>query len=134
MTAKVGQPCDWTGKPDPDSDFVLEQVSLDGSFLMIHRGGVPWHEAPVPPRRHTCQPQTVGWTGYFNQVFRCACGAISNRPNRDWDERNSRQPAPVAMTTARAKAEWYAIASGVAFGFSLGALVMTVIGNFMGCS
>ena len=46
--------------------------------------GVSWHEAPVPPRRHTCWPQTVALGR-----GRCACGAMQTSDGF-WIERNSR--------------------------------------------
>jgi hypothetical protein len=55
-------------------------------------GGVGWWEAPLPPRKHKCTPQTTGWTSGFTLVERCACGAI-RLDRRSWRERNSRQGA-----------------------------------------
>lgn len=69
-----------------------------------HVGGVPWHEASVPPRRHHCWVQTSGWVG-LHQWLRCACGAVADgidikaarevgmsahRQDRLWRERNTR--------------------------------------------
>jgi hypothetical protein len=40
-----------------------------------HLDGVPWYDAPLPSREHTCWPQTRGWSGFFTRIDRCACGA-----------------------------------------------------------
>lgn len=65
-----------------------------------HRGGVPWHEAPCPPRLHTCSAQTIQlWdtftkAGYGYNVchegrLRCRCGAVSSVDG--WIGRNTRR-------------------------------------------
>lgn len=53
-------------------------------------GGVPWAEAPIPPRIHRCYAHTTGWIG-FDQIQRCACGAIRNTRFNGWLEKNSRR-------------------------------------------
>lgn len=55
-----------------------------------HLDGVDWYHARLPRRRHHCQPQTRGFLG-FGYVERCACGAIRDRANGSWLERNSRK-------------------------------------------
>lgn len=71
-----------------------------------HRDGIPWYDAPVPPRDHRCFGQTSGWIG-LTQYIRCPCGGIAqgidlkpyeNRRapgddawNRLWLERNARK-------------------------------------------
>lgn len=62
---------------------------------MFNLDGVSWTAAEVPPRRHTCWPQTIGVMDYGTKVVhRCACGAIRMSPylsSTDWSERNSRE-------------------------------------------
>lgn len=57
--------------------------------------GVSWHEAPIPPRRHRCWPQTAGVIDYFTTVERCACGAINYdaalQGSDYWMRRNERR-------------------------------------------
>jgi hypothetical protein len=67
---------------------------------MEHVGGVPWWAAPVPRRWHRCRAQTRGWR-YFDEVERCACGAI-RRNGRSWLERNARRSRSVPETDTRA--------------------------------
>lgn len=55
-----------------------------------HRDGLPWFEAPLPPRIHRCSTQTSGWVG-LHLVVRCACGAIRRDSDRWWSDRNSRR-------------------------------------------
>lgn len=57
-----------------------------------HRGGVWWHEAPLPRRWHRCRPQTVGWVNLFTWVERCACGAIKV-DNGVWHNKNQTRKA-----------------------------------------
>lgn len=62
-----------------------------------HVDGIPWHDAPVPPRLHRCKPQTKGWVNFFTQVDRCACGAIRMDGGR-WMERNARRKTTTKET------------------------------------
>ena len=70
----------------PDG-FVTEAI---GDVITSHLGGVAWHAAPVPPKRHECRVQTDGWIG-FRQYQRCACGAIRGNIRPEWFDRNSRR-------------------------------------------
>lgn len=72
-------------------EYVKAYASEDGKTEIYHRHGVPWHNAPIPPRKHVCWAQTDGWINYFTQVQRCACGAIRGDGYMTWMERNSRQ-------------------------------------------
>ena len=55
-------------------------------------GGVPWHEAPAPPRFQRCYSHTSGYVGLFDLVQRCSCGAIRNPGiSKHWMEKNSRR-------------------------------------------
>jgi hypothetical protein len=55
-----------------------------------HRNGIDWFDAPTPPRSHECFVQTSAWIG-FDQVQRCACGAIRNPGFGDmWMDRNQK--------------------------------------------
>ena len=79
-----------------DIDDAIEALKAFKPFELPddteHRGGVPWHDAPVPPRWHRCTVQTSGWVGLFDQVQRCACGSIRNPGiSRRWMEKNSRR-------------------------------------------
>ena len=51
-----------------------------GLDYVEHRGGVPWHKAPVPRRLfHRHSAQTRGFiNGHY--VERCACGAYGPKP------------------------------------------------------
>lgn len=91
--------------PEDDPIHVPVAIGPDGYAVqwesgleyLSNLGGVSWCEAPVPPRRHTCWPQTKGYFARSGPVCRCACGAIS-RGDRDWWDRNTRRrdepPAP----------------------------------------
>lgn len=60
---------------------------------MKHKDGIEWFDAPLPPRLHKCFAQTEGWIG-FDQVLRCACGAMRNpRFGKTWMDVNSRRGA-----------------------------------------
>jgi hypothetical protein len=76
------------GRP-PAAEFIVGYQSEDGSTELQHRGSVPWHDAPLPPRLHLCRTQTRGVYGYFNFLERCACGAI--RMEGFWLEKNARR-------------------------------------------
>ena len=55
------------------------------------RGGVSWHEAPLPPRWHRCSGSSVRRDALGMLNFeRCACGA-SRIDGCGWIERNSRR-------------------------------------------
>ena len=56
-----------------------------------HRGGVWWHEAPIPPADHECWVQTSGWLNSM-RVERCACGGTRLNRRGDWFDRNTRTP------------------------------------------
>lgn len=68
---------------DLDSNGRYRTVEIT-SDLVRNIDGVEWADAPVPPRRHSCWPQTVALG-----VARCACGA-TRAPSGMWIERNSR--------------------------------------------
>jgi hypothetical protein len=68
----------------------MEQAEDDAELARDSLGGVAWFDAPVPARLHECWVQTRGWVG-FDQVHRCACGAIRNpRFGGGWIDKNSR--------------------------------------------
>lgn len=56
---------------------------------MEHEDGVPWWEAPPPRRFHLHYAQTKGWHG-FNEIWRCACGAMRFNGDRWVRERSPR--------------------------------------------
>jgi hypothetical protein len=60
--------------------------------LIEHKDGIWWYEAPLPPKKHECEPWTSAWEG-FTQVQRCACGSIRMNPDRVWIEVNARRAA-----------------------------------------
>lgn len=91
--------------PEPSNDTFKQQLAAmmerfekerqleDEEEKRNSLNGVPWHEAPLPPRIHKCFVQTRGWIG-FDEVHRCACGAIRNpRFGGHWLERNSSRVA-----------------------------------------
>jgi hypothetical protein len=81
-------------------DETADYVSEDGRLELHHKDGVPWYQAPAPPRRHTCWAQTDGWTNWVNRVERCACGAIRyDGAHGVWMERNSRTDSPPAKSS-----------------------------------
>jgi len=79
-----------------DREIELARIRFEmGSLLSFpddteHRDGTPWDEAPMPSRWHRCSAQTSSWLG-FDQVLRCACGAIRNTRFKGWLEKNSRR-------------------------------------------
>lgn len=75
-------------KTYPADRYVTQHDS--GETVVEHVDGIPWHEAAKPGRWHKCWAQTRGWTGWFNPVYRCPCGAIS-RDGILWLERRSRK-------------------------------------------
>lgn len=82
--------------------FRKEQEMEDAEERRNSIGGVPWNEAPLPPRMHKCWAQTTGWIG-FEQVQRCACGALRNpRFGGGWlDKNSSRKDEPAEPTGLR---------------------------------
>ena len=68
-----------------------EYVWEDGPLFIKHLDGVKWYEAPVPPRKHKCWPQTMGILPSGEDVYRCACGATRNPRWKGWLEVNSRE-------------------------------------------
>lgn len=66
--------------------------------MITHKGGIPWHEAPMPRRWHRCWAQTEGSVDGAVWTARCACGATRRFPSLltssgPWIERNSRRRA-----------------------------------------
>jgi hypothetical protein len=81
-------------EPIAPDRYVTTFAARDGGTEIAHLDGIPWHEAPLPPKRHACWPQTAGFVRYFTYVERCACGAVNyDCLGRDprWQDRNSRQ-------------------------------------------
>lgn len=76
--------------------YVQEYKAPDGSVEVHNLNGISWIEAPIPRKWHKCWVQTWGWTGYFNKVYRCACGAISN-DRKVWIEKNTRTRVPTPI-------------------------------------
>jgi hypothetical protein len=116
MTVRVGAiPVVVTGTPDDKENempYVAEPKPPSAGWdypSLEHLDGVPWMEAPIPRRWHRCWAQTKGLVG-FDEVERCACGAIRNTRFRGWMERNSsrkspRQPVPDTPYIERKQAE-----------------------------
>lgn len=77
------------------AEFVAGYHSPDRSVELHHLDGVKWHDAPIPRRWHRCWVQTYGYTGWFNLVERCACGAIRVAApvlgQSRWRDKNSRK-------------------------------------------
>lgn len=61
----------------------------NGETIVTNLDGVPWHKARKPRRWHHCWAQTKGTLNYFQEVERCACGAVRHNGSR-WFDRNSR--------------------------------------------
>lgn len=64
--------------------------------MVDHKGGISWHEAPIPGRWHRCRAQTQGSVDGAVWTERCACGATRRSPGLlgsrgPWIERNSRR-------------------------------------------
>lgn len=94
-------------------------MSYDVTADVSHVGGMPWHEAPVPPLDHLCWVQTSTWggPGGMYQLLRCPCGGVADgidissarevgmppaRQQRFWRGRNSRPGgAPPEATPLR---------------------------------
>lgn len=74
-----------------------------GDERIAHLDGVPWWEAPPPPRQHEHTPQTRGArSGNITFIERCACGAVRLDRVGPWvygserEEQDPRvQPEPV---------------------------------------
>jgi hypothetical protein len=58
------------------SDYELLDVSS-----IRHKDGIPWHDAPAPPRMHSHWAQTTS-----NRLDRCACGATRFFDDPIWIE------------------------------------------------
>jgi hypothetical protein len=58
----------------PAERYQLSRVPLGARLRIEHLDGVPWHDAPAPPRWHRHWPQSRS-----RQAERCACGAIRFR-------------------------------------------------------
>jgi hypothetical protein len=58
-----------------------------------HIDGIPWHQAPIPPRWHHCRPWTIGTAtpDEHDPMHRCACGSFRLARNRYWVAKNSRR-------------------------------------------
>lgn len=72
----------------PTGEFVRATLAT-GPTEVTHLNGVPWYEAPLPPRIHACYAQTRGWVNYFDRIDRCACGAVRRDRGR-WMNVNER--------------------------------------------
>lgn len=84
------QPLQSATPPRTDGEFVLGSESDDGKTEVWDRGGVAWHNAPIPSRWHRCRVQTYGYLNWFELYERCACGAI-RMDGRFWLSRNERR-------------------------------------------
>jgi hypothetical protein len=60
-----------------------------------HLHGVDWDDAPQPPRRHACWPQSRAVLGGGMRAERCACGAYRDELG-PWIDRNTRMPRTLA--------------------------------------
>ncbi|GGU45591.1 hypothetical protein [Lentzea flava] len=89
-----GQPWRRYARPDEFTFAVDAMLSseTEGGVKIAHRDGIPWEQAPCPPRWHHCRTQTIGRVARLGIVERCPCGAIARDPfPREWIERNSRR-------------------------------------------
>lgn len=89
-------------EPDPHTEEAMTEPTnrtadpwvveiFDGGDWIAHLHGVEWAEAPIPPRRHACTPQSRARFG-GETVERCACAAIRHdEPGFPWMERNRRR-------------------------------------------
>jgi hypothetical protein len=113
-----------------------------------HLDGVAWHAAPLPPKKHVCWAQTIGYMDYgFSEVHRCACGAIHYEEwgPGEWLRINERrdprlatpeslaeaaaQDAVEAELRAEARREWYGFAWAV--GCVVAIMVLTLLGAWL---
>ena len=63
--------------------FVVEWRSENGMEWVRHLDGVPWADAPAPPKRHEHWAQT--WARFnFETVDRCPCGAMRRSSWPEW--------------------------------------------------
>jgi hypothetical protein len=89
---------DGTGTP-PLADYIRSRDPGGSRDWIEHLHGVDWYDAPVPPHRHTCWPQTRGWIdGEMSE--RCACGAFRYADLGVWIDRNTRRPRTPAEEAA----------------------------------
>ena len=88
--------CDLIPKSVEALDALCEATGLSRDDVvnraLQHRGGVWWHEAPIPPADHECWVQTSGWLNSM-RVERCACGGTRLNQRGDWFDRNTRGAA-----------------------------------------
>jgi hypothetical protein len=104
---RFGKPVEW---PEDDRyindlDSFIPVSREDKGLRVRHLDGVPWYDAPVPPKRHRCFAQTIGeesdLIGTHTTIERCPCGGINmirwsdiaiGRPGSfdHWMERNTR--------------------------------------------
>jgi hypothetical protein len=60
-------------------------------YVVENLDGVEWYKAPIPSRFHRCTPQTRGGPYGLIDIYRCACGAITETGCHGWLNRNSRR-------------------------------------------
>jgi hypothetical protein len=73
----------------PDGPWEVEV--LGGGDWIANMVGIEWSDAPLPPKRHVCLPQTRARLD-GERVERCSCGAIRrDEPGFPWIERNQRK-------------------------------------------
>jgi hypothetical protein len=75
------------------ADLPELQRPVKGATRPVHRSGVTWAEAGVPPRRHLCWSQTGAWAstgpGVAPRWFEmCPCGGMRRDGGR-WEHRNT---------------------------------------------
>ena len=83
----------WTPNP-PTADRWISRDDGERSQMIEHLDGIPWWQAPIPPRLHVCAPQT---RGILHDIDRCACGALRFRHGLGagiWSDRNTRKAYP----------------------------------------
>jgi hypothetical protein len=75
--------------------WIVESASPNGDYTM-NRDGISWSDAPAPPRKHECRPQSSGSIGR-GVIARCACGAMRFNGSA-WRDRNRRCAAATENT------------------------------------
>lgn len=77
------------------------------TWNITHVDGIPYWEAPTPPRSHACQTQTEGWKE-LHVIQRCACGAMRTDSNRqgDWHGGTYKRTSGVEPSANKAGLMW----------------------------
>jgi hypothetical protein len=118
-------------------DWEDEQRRIERDLGIVHKDGVPWHEAEEPPWDHECWPQTRGFIHRFELVERCPCGGVRIDGYGPWIEvnqtrkhRGETEPVAAKMHRAiRVGVPWQIwMLAGCVIGWLIGFLPLWIFG------